>query len=116
MTSQMIDLDLILKSPERIAEVPVAEVPAVLNRLASLQSMLAARLTNEALSVPTPSPEPPAAEDHLIDAKEAAKILGVKHSWLYRNAKRLPFTRKLSRKQLRFSKSGLHRWKANLTP
>ena len=51
-----------------------------------------------------------AAEDRLIDADEAAKILCVSADWLYRRAKRLPFTRKLDRKVLRFSVNGIQRY------
>jgi predicted DNA-binding transcriptional regulator AlpA len=45
-------------------------------------------------------------EDRLIDATEAAKVLSVSEEWLYRNAKKLPFTRKLGHKMLRFSHLG----------
>jgi predicted DNA-binding transcriptional regulator AlpA len=48
--------------------------------------------------------------DRLLNADEAATILGVNRRWLYRNAPRLPFTRHLSRKALRFSEVGLRRW------
>lgn len=49
-------------------------------------------------------------EDRLIDAEEAAKVLCVSADWLYRRAKRLPFTRKLDRKVLRFSFQGIQRY------
>ncbi len=52
------------------------------------------------------------AEDHLLTPEEAAGKLNVKLCWLYRHAKTLPFTRRLSRKALRFSESGLLRWQA----
>jgi predicted DNA-binding transcriptional regulator AlpA len=51
-------------------------------------------------------------EDRLIDAEEAAKILSVSVEWLYRNAKRLPFTRKLGHKMLRFSRVGIQKYLA----
>jgi len=49
--------------------------------------------------------------DRLLNPEEAAEILNVDVRWLYRHSKKLPFTRKLSRKALRFSRRGLLRWK-----
>lgn len=52
------------------------------------------------------------AEDHLLDAEEAAKLLAVSEDWLYRNSRRLPFTRKLGPKMLRFSYQGIQKYLA----
>lgn len=46
-------------------------------------------------------------DDRLLDAEEAAKLLSVSEDWLYRNGKKLPFTRKLGSKMLRFSYQGI---------
>jgi predicted DNA-binding transcriptional regulator AlpA len=46
-------------------------------------------------------------EDRLIDVKEASKLLGMSTDWIYRNHKKLPFTRKLGPKVLRFSYQGI---------
>ncbi len=51
-------------------------------------------------------------EDRLLTADEAAKILGMSPDWLYRYAKRLPFTRKLGPKMLRFSSQGIQKYLA----
>ena len=51
-------------------------------------------------------------EERLLDAEEAARILSVSADWLYRHAKRLPFTRKLGSKMLRFSYQGILKWLA----
>ena len=51
--------------------------------------------------------------DHLLDAEEAAKTLAVSPDWLYRHANKLPFTRKLAPKMLRFSYLGLQKWLAS---
>jgi predicted DNA-binding transcriptional regulator AlpA len=48
--------------------------------------------------------------DRLLDADEAAKLLAVSADWLYRNAKKLPFTRKLGPKMLRFSALGIQKY------
>jgi predicted DNA-binding transcriptional regulator AlpA len=50
--------------------------------------------------------------DRLLDAEEAAKMLSMSTDWLYRQAKKLPFTRKLGPKMLRFSHQGMVKWMA----
>lgn len=52
------------------------------------------------------------AEDRLLDAEEAARLLCVSPDWLYRHAKKLPFTRKLGPKMLRFSSLGIQKYLA----
>jgi predicted DNA-binding transcriptional regulator AlpA len=51
-------------------------------------------------------------EDRLLDAEEAAKLLSVSPDWLYRKAKKLPFTHRLGPKMLRFSYLGILKWLA----
>ena len=51
-------------------------------------------------------------QDMLLDAEETAKMLSVSADWLYRNARRLPFTRKLGPKMLRFSSQGIQKYLA----
>ena len=48
--------------------------------------------------------------DRLLDPPEAAKLLSVSEDWLYHQAKRLPFTRKLGPRLLRFSYQGIMKW------
>jgi predicted DNA-binding transcriptional regulator AlpA len=50
--------------------------------------------------------------DRLLDAEEASKVLSVSQDWLYRNAKKLPFARKLGPKMLRFSSVGIQKYLA----
>jgi predicted DNA-binding transcriptional regulator AlpA len=50
--------------------------------------------------------------DKLLNAEKAAEILGVSPSWLYRYGKRLPFTRKLAPRVLRFSAQGIQKYLA----
>ncbi len=49
-------------------------------------------------------------EDRLLDAEEASRLLSVSSDWLYRQAKKLPFTRKLGPKMLRFSSQGIQKY------
>jgi len=51
-------------------------------------------------------------EDRLMAAEEAAKLLSVSEDWLYRHAKKLPFSRKLGPKMLRFSCRGIEKYLA----
>ena len=48
--------------------------------------------------------------DRLLYPEEAAKLLSVSEDWLYHHAKRLPFTRKLGPRMLRFSYQGMIKW------
>jgi len=54
--------------------------------------------------------------DRLLTPEEAASILGQNVRWLYRHANKLSFTRRISRKNLRFSEAGLRRWIAAEKP
>ncbi|MEE8076636.1 MAG: helix-turn-helix domain-containing protein [Candidatus Binatia bacterium] len=49
-------------------------------------------------------------EECLLTAEAAAGMLSVSPDWIYRNAKKLPFTRKIGPKMLRFSQQGLLKW------
>ena len=52
------------------------------------------------------------AGDRLLDVDEASKVLCVDEDWLYRHHKKLPFTRKLGPKMLRFSYQGIQKYLA----
>lgn len=86
-----------------IESIPVETIPAVIIQLAA---RLAAAQRVGALDKAEPSPP-----DRWLTADEAAKLLNVTPRWLYR--RRLPFAKRLSKKCLRFSESGLRKWQAN---
>jgi predicted DNA-binding transcriptional regulator AlpA len=48
--------------------------------------------------------------DKLLEPAKAAEMLSVSEDWLYHQAKRLPFTRKLGPRLLRFSEQGILKW------
>jgi len=50
--------------------------------------------------------------DRLLDTEEASKLLSVSPDWLYRHGRRLPFTRKLAPRVLRFSYQGIQKYLA----
>jgi excisionase family DNA binding protein len=49
-------------------------------------------------------------EDRLLTIDQVAQRLSVSKDWVYRNGKRLTFTRKLGPKMVRFSETGLQKW------
>lgn len=94
---------------EAVAELSANLLPALLVHLAALQAAIAARLT-----VATACPD--SGPDRLLTVKQAAPILGMSEDWLYRNAGRLPFTRRTGRRSLRFSERALKRYLADAGP
>lgn len=102
-----VDLTDLLQNPARVNEIPPEVIPALLAQLAALQSALTARL----LALPLNNGQPEArAEDRLLSVEAAAERLGTSKDYLYRNAKRLPFTVHLGPRQLRFSARGIERY------
>ena len=108
MKEMPIKLADIVENPERAMEITPQAIPSLLVKLAAIQSILTALL----LDAPAKSkehtfnPEP----DTLLTAEQAAKLLSVTPRWLYRHWKQLPFSRRLSRKTLRFSEAGIRKW------
>jgi len=51
--------------------------------------------------------------DRLLGVQETAQLLSVDESWLYRHQKKLPFTRKLAPRVLRFSYQGIQKYLAS---
>ena len=96
---------------QAVADVPAEQMPALLGDLERVRAGLWARLVTPSVNGKLET-VPASDKDKLLTPEEAAELLGVKVSWLYRHAPRLPFARKLSRKALRFSEAGLRRWQA----
>ncbi|OGA02879.1 MAG: hypothetical protein A3I00_05835 [Betaproteobacteria bacterium RIFCSPLOWO2_02_FULL_64_12] len=105
-------LDELAHDPARAATLTAEVKGAVILQVAAVLTALSTP------TVPTNGarPEPAPTDDRLLTADEAAAILGVTPTWLYRHAKTLPYTRRLSRKVLRFSEAGLRRWQAARRP
>jgi hypothetical protein len=103
----MISNEFVLPDP---ALVPEEHIATMLTQLAALQSALATRLIL-ALGRGDPAHTAP-QEEELLTAGQAAALLSVSVDWMYRHASGLPFTKRLSRKALRFSRAGLLRWRA----
>lgn len=117
-----LDLDQLRSQLSALAasppEIPAEETTSLVAELARAQSALLAMAhraptISSSLQVPaSAAPAPAWSEDDLLTIDEAAARLRVSPRWLYRHAKNLPFSRKLSRKVLRFSRAGIARWLA----
>ena len=88
---------IILPDPTEIEPENIAPVMA---QMAAMQLSLAARLVAEGTD------HGQAETDNLLTVEEAAARLKCSEDWLYRKAKRLPFTIRVGR-NLRFSKHGI---------
>jgi predicted DNA-binding transcriptional regulator AlpA len=114
----MLELPSLLRSdPAAVTTMPAEHLPALLLDIASIQSRLAAassaisaRLLAEAAATSGN------ASEALLNVREAAIRLNVSVDWLYRHAKRLPFTRRVGSRAVRFDPAGLVRWLAHRTP
>ena len=84
--------------------VPVAELPALIGKLAEASAVAHARL-----SAPAPVPKV-SAMDELLDVDQASARLGVSRSFLY-HRKNLPFVRRVpGSRLLRFSARGIEEY------
>jgi len=108
MSSASLTLTDLIENPQRIADIPTNTILPLLYQLTALQGALTARLLNGATPNNGQPDTPP--QDRLLHPQQAATLLGVTVHWLYRHAHHLPFTRRLSRKALRFSESALQQW------
>ena len=103
----------ILADPGRINALSVEEAALLLAQVAAIQAGLAVRIASAGQSNSAPRRQ---EDDRLISVEDAAERLGVTTRWMYRHAGHLPFSRRLSRKALRFSELGLKRWQAAQAP
>lgn len=101
-------LDEVAVDPRRLAGLSSDAIKALLMRNAVVQSALAAALQSAPNQTPQPFPE----EDRMLTPDEAAQILRRSRLWVYRNANRLPFVKRISRKSLLCSEAGVKRWLA----
>ena len=133
-------LDQLLDEPTRALAVAVKDSPALLDSLAVhegrcrlVRELLTARLTSSAPNAPRsgsactdaewltaselaadrdPAARTSSQGDDLLNAAEAAKRIGMSVGWLYKNASRLPFTRRVGPRTLRFSADRIRRYLA----
>ncbi len=87
-----------------VAGAPREDLPVLVGQLEAAKAAAWARL-----SVPAPATAVETKGDGNISAEEAARRLGVSRSWIYKNARALPFTVRIGRR-LVCSIPGLERW------
>jgi excisionase family DNA binding protein len=90
---------------EEIANLTPEQVPDVLGQLEQLKAVAWAQLLTPNGRNPS-GIEPP---DELVNAREAARRLGLSLDYVYRHARQLPFAVRVGR-QLRFSSRGIERY------
>ena len=96
--------EVIAALAEAVQTVPVDDLPRMLGAMAEAQARLQLRLA-------TPRPEDHRADvrDANISVAEAAQRLGVSPSYIYKNAKNLPFVVRIGRRRV-CSMNRLERW------
>jgi excisionase family DNA binding protein len=99
----------LLQISEQVTAVAPQDVPALLAELEALRARLWTRL----LATDTVPPADARQPDRLLTPAEAAAVLSVPLRWIYRHHNQLPFTRRMSRKRLRFSEAGVQTWIAD---
>jgi hypothetical protein len=82
------------------AEIDPEQIGPIMAQMAALQLRLATRLVMEGID------RDQGEDDNLLTVEEAAAKLKCSEDWLYRRAKRLPFTVRVGR-NLRFSGRGI---------
>jgi hypothetical protein len=105
-------LEDIARDPRCIAALGRAALSSLLVRSAVVQSALAAQLASVEACGGVSSAAAPDEDDRMLRVDEAAEMLRRKPQWIYRNAERLPFVKRISRKSLLCSKNGISRWLA----
>jgi len=98
---------LALELTTAIDQISPEDLPALLAALAAYLAQASAKLLAQPQAIPA---LPDSAEN--LSVAEASRRLGVSVDWLYRNHKRLPFTRRIGRRLL-FSARGLDRWNSH---
>lgn len=112
----MADLRELLADPSRVLALSDREASELATLIATRQLELAA--LQGALAGRSRSPESVAdpASDRLLTAEEVADRFRSTVRWVYRQAGKWPFTRRLGRKKLLFSEAGLNRYLAHRKP
>jgi hypothetical protein len=81
--SELID---ILKNPERVNEIPQAEIARLLGEMELLKD----RLLSRSRAADGSRANPPEQSEQLLTVEEAAQKLGCSKDWLYRQSKKVP--------------------------
>ena len=94
----------LMMNPARAQLLSAEEAGMMLAKLAGVQTVLMGRVLSSSGN------DKESSEDTLLDVKQASERLNCTTVWLYRNSKKLPFTKRLSPRQLRFSSKGIDKY------
>lgn len=103
----------IVQHPERVDAVDRNTAAVLLGHLEAIRARLWTRLLAHYGDDHRYGESDAREEDRLLTPDDAARLLRVTVTWLYRHHKQLPFSRRISRKVLRFSERGLRQWMAH---
>lgn len=105
-------LDELAAQPDRAMGLSLGLIAALITKCSAEQAKLSA--AQNALAVALLDPKPAgyqtAVADRMLTTAEAAEMLRRSPRWIYRNADRLPFVKRISQKSLLCSEVGIKRW------
>jgi predicted DNA-binding transcriptional regulator AlpA len=104
--SKLPRLDEIASNPACVIDLAPEVLAALATKLVAAHHAIAAEQTRRLIAQRDDAP--PASQDRLLTAEEAAPLLGLTVEQVKR--RRFPFAKKLSHKVRRFSETGLRRW------
>jgi Helix-turn-helix domain len=107
-----ITIDQIAAEPARALGLSVTLIAALITKCSAEQAKLSAaqNALAAALLDPRPAGHQPTIADRMLTTAEAAEMLRRSPRWIYRNADRLPFVKRISQKSLLCSEAGIKRW------
>jgi hypothetical protein len=107
-----ITIEQIAAEPALALGLSVTVIAALITKCSAEQTKLSA--AQNALAVALLDPKPAgyqtAVADRMLTTAEAAEMLRRSPRWIYRNADRLPFVKRISQKSLLCSEVGMKRW------
>jgi hypothetical protein len=105
-------LDELAQNPARATELPLRALAALASRCASAQSAIAAAQLANVANGADAYDASPTDDDRMLLPTEAAVLLRRKVRWVYRNAAKLPFIKRVGPRSLLCSEEGIRRWLA----
>lgn len=105
-------LDEIAREPQRLDGLDLITLSALALRANAVAGAIATRLLVHTAGKPAEARVEPPADDRLLKPAEAAVLLRVTPRWIYRNAAKLPFVRRVGPRALLCSERGLKKYLA----
>jgi hypothetical protein len=101
--------DQLIADPSQVSRLSLGVLIALQTRCAAALTVIATAISDKVLQDAGRSQQ--AGSDRPLDADQIAVELGQSRRWVFRNSKKLPFVRRISRKALVCSEAALRRWK-----